>query len=158
MRMSSRRSRTISPICVERGGDLGVAVVGEAALHRGEDARFVGQAHADDEGEAEFFAIGGVERVEAVELGLGEPVEPGAGLLGGAGLGEAAVDRGLAGELGMGADQGELLLGRRRRGRRPSGRHAGRRTTGRASARASTQGECSNRALIARPARSAAAG
>ena len=40
---------------VERGGDLGVAVVGEAAFHRGEDARLVGQAHADDEGEAEFF-------------------------------------------------------------------------------------------------------
>ncbi len=98
----------------ERGLDLGLAVVAEPARHRGEDAGLVGPAHADDEGEAEALAIGGVQRVESLVLRRRQPVEPGRGLLGRRGLGQRAVDRRLAGELRMGADQHQLLLRRER--------------------------------------------
>ncbi len=138
---------------VERRGDLGVAVVGEAALHRGEDARLVGQAHADDEGEAEFLPVGGVERVEAVELRLGQPVEPGAGLLGRARLGEACRRPRPCRRARDGRGSGRAAPRAWPHGPPPSDRRGSR-----DAARASTQGECSNKAVMTRPARSAAAG
>ncbi len=110
---SSSRSRTISPTCSIAVRISVVAVVAQPAFHRREDARLVRQPHADDEGEAELVAIGRVERLEALELRQRQPVEPGAGLLGGGGLGQRRVDRGIARQLGVGADQRELLVGRR---------------------------------------------
>ena len=75
-----------------------------------EDARLVEAAHGDDEGEAELRLVGVVELGEAGALGVGQGVEAGAGLLGG-GLGRQALRGGeLAGEVGVGLEDGEALL------------------------------------------------
>ena len=92
------------------GGELLVAVVGDAGLEGLQDARLVEAAHGDDEGEAELRLVGVVELGEAGALGVGEGVEAGAGLLGGGFGGQAFRRRQLAGEVGVGLEDGEALL------------------------------------------------
>ena len=55
-------------------------VVAEAGVHGGEDHRFGVVADGDDEGEAEFGDIGGVELLESTALMVGEGIESGARL------------------------------------------------------------------------------
>ncbi len=110
--MSFSRQRDDLADLGQRGLNLGIAIIGEPRLHRRENAGLVGEAHADDEREAEAFPIGGIQRMEALIFLRRQPVEPGGGLLGGGGIGQRPVDRRLAGELRVRADQGKLLLGR----------------------------------------------
>src|SRR6185312_6196035 len=63
----------------------------------------------EDERKPEALGVGAVERVEALVLGRGEAVEAGALLLAARIGGEVAGDGGLAGEVRMAAQQGELL-------------------------------------------------
>ena len=56
-------------------GDFRGGIVLQPSLEGGEDARPVGQPHADHEGEAEAFAVAGIEVGEAVEFRIGQPVE-----------------------------------------------------------------------------------
>ena len=92
------------------GGELLVAVVGDAGLEGLQDARLVEAAHGDDEGEAELRLVGVVELGEAGALGVGEGVEAGAGLLGGGFGGQAFGGGQLAGEVGVGLEDGEALV------------------------------------------------
>lgn len=70
----------------------------------------VAALHRLDEGEAEPGLVGVVEFGEAGELLGAAFVNPGAGLLGGAGGGQFATDRCFAGEVRVGVDQRQLGL------------------------------------------------
>ena len=85
--------------------------------------RLVEAAHGDDEGEAELRGVGVVQLGEAGALGVGEGVEAGAGLLGGEFGGEAFRRRQLAGEVGVGLEDGEALV--RARGAEGAGERVG---------------------------------
>src|SRR5438128_7303859 len=89
----------------ERRVDLLLAGVTEARLEGGEDRGLVVPAHRDDERKAEALAVGGIEPLEALVLGVGEAVETGGGLLGAGRRRQRAGARGLAGEVRMRAQQ-----------------------------------------------------
>ncbi len=59
------------------------------------------QQHAEHERKSETVAIGLIERVEALELAFAEPIQHGRCLLCGRCFGERAVDRRIAGQLGV---------------------------------------------------------
>ncbi len=96
----------------ERGREFGVRRVVEPALEGRQDRIEPVPAHADDEREAEPGVVGVVQAVEARVLGVGQPVEPGAGLLGGGVGGQVAFPRRLAGEVGVAAHQRQPALRR----------------------------------------------
>jgi hypothetical protein len=75
-------------------------------------------AHADDEGKAELILVGIVEAMKTGELLLRQRVEPDARLLVLRLLGDGARARGLAGKIGMLAQEGDLGLARCRANRR----------------------------------------
>ena len=78
-------------------------------MHCLQNARLVGQAHADDEGKSELFAIGGIEPVKGLELFRRHPVEPGRGLLSGGGIGQRLIDGGLTGQFRVSTKQVQTL-------------------------------------------------
>ena len=92
---------------IQRSVVLRRRVVLEPPRELAQDRFLAVAADADDEGDAEFGVIGVVEAVEGGELFLAQPVEAGAGLLGGRVGGELALTRRLAGEVRMGLDQRE---------------------------------------------------
>ena len=92
----------------ERGFLFGRGVVAQPPLELAQDRFLAVAAHADNEGHAEFFTVGVVEAMESGELRFAQPVEPGAGLLGGGIHGELALARGFAGKIGMAVDQRAL--------------------------------------------------
>ncbi len=100
-------------------GALGIGVVVQASLKRGQDVGF-GQARApwaaygQDEGVAKALLVGGIECLQPLELIGRAARQPGAGLLVGGGGRQAVVDHGLSRQLRVGPDQGQLLGGRRR--------------------------------------------
>ncbi|MCY1536041.1 hypothetical protein D9M68_714780 [compost metagenome] len=78
------------------------------------ETRAARAAHGQDEREAELGVVVGVELLDLREL-FGRAVgQAGLVLLVGRLGGERLADHGLAGELGVGADQADLLVGRRR--------------------------------------------
>src|SRR5512133_2077779 len=94
--------------------DLRLGVVAQALLTPGEDRRLGVLARADDEREAEALAIGGVERAPARGLLGRQALQARGGLLAGRRAGELAGLRLAPGQLGMGADELEPALARRR--------------------------------------------
>ena len=114
-----------------------------------QDARLVVVAHGDDEGKAELRLVGVVELGEARALGVGQRVEPGAGLLGGRLRASAAWPRPACRRDRGGPSARRAARSRSRRGRRAQARCAGRRrcrAPGRApasQARSAIHGECS---------------
>ena len=102
----------IRPISSQRRVALGFGVVLEPALELAQDRIPGVAANADDEGEAEFLPVGGVEPAEAVELLGAETVEAKPALFGLGILGQVgALDP--AAELRVAADEGRLPLRRR---------------------------------------------
>ncbi len=81
-------------------------------LEGGEDLLPRGALHREDEGKAEAGAVGIVQRREAGKLLGRQAGKPRACLLAGGIVGEVAGNRRLAGEIGMGADEGELCIPR----------------------------------------------
>ena len=67
----------------QRGGELGLAVVVQAPLERGQNLGLAQALDGDDEGKAEARPVGVVEPGEGGALRVGQPVEPGRGLLAG---------------------------------------------------------------------------
>src|ERR1700736_2671451 len=92
----------------ERRRKLGGGIVGEAPSELGEDRCAGMVAHADDEGESEPLAIGGVEPREPGEFLVVEAVETDAALLRPRGCGHGARARELAPEFRMAAYEREL--------------------------------------------------
>src|SRR5690606_35771471 len=84
-------------------------------------------AHADDKRKAEFFRVGGVQFLEALELRRRQAVEAERALLGFRGLREVVGERRSSRKVRMAADQRELFRFARRRDRRRHGveQHAG---------------------------------
>ena len=80
-------------------------------MHRGENSGAGVEAGADDEGETETGAVGGVEVLESGEFLGAEPAEAGGGLFAGGLGGELVLLCEAAGEIGVRADEGELALG-----------------------------------------------
>ena len=101
-------------------GDAGIAgrTGGGAGLHRGEDGRLGVEAGADDKRKTEAGEIGGVEPLKFGELGLGQTIEPGAGLFTGGLGGERVLPGETTGEIGVRADELKLA-------RAPGGAHRG---------------------------------
>ena len=91
-------------------GALGRGVVGQPALHGGQDARLVMVAHGDDEGEAVLFHIVGVDALEGLAFGVGQRVQTGRGLFGRAFRRQPLGLCKLAGKVRVGAQHGELAL------------------------------------------------
>ena len=82
----------------------------QATLELPQDRLLAVPAHADDERNAEFLAVGIVVAVEGGVFRLRQPVEAGAGLLG-LGIGRhGAGARRLAGEVGMALEQRHPLF------------------------------------------------
>jgi hypothetical protein len=99
-------------------GQLEVRVPLQAALEGGDDlrsaqARHARPAHGQDERPAEPLVVAGIDLLDAGEL-FGRAVgQPGPPLFIGALGGQALADHGLAGQLGVGAQQCQLLGARR---------------------------------------------
>ncbi len=99
------------PFHLGAGGlELLIGVVADAGLEGGEDVVPCQAFHGDDEGEAEFCDIGGVEFGEACVLIWAQTIETGAGLFAFALFSQSAGDGELAGKVRMGVEDAELLL------------------------------------------------
>src|SRR5262245_17059501 len=99
------------PINLSQGGcKLRLAVLQPPALKRGEYACAIVVAHRDDKGKAELRSIVAVELRDATDLCRCKRIEPGARLLRMRGSGQGSCARFLAGELGMGIQQRQLLF------------------------------------------------
>ena len=97
--------------CAQAVRELGGAIVGEPAPRRRRGCRLVVVAHRDDERETELRLVGVVERGEPRALGVGQRVEPGAGLLGGRIPAVSRLRRReLAREVGVGRENAEPLV------------------------------------------------
>jgi hypothetical protein len=99
----------------QRFGELEVRVVLEPALEGGDDLRLrqsrsARPAHGEHEREAEAIAVGGVQRRDLRELGRRARGEADAALLVARLGGHRPGGHRLAGELGVRAQQGELLV------------------------------------------------
>ena len=94
---------------LERRGPLCLGAVAQPALEIVQDRIARVPAHADDEGETEALAIGGIQPLEARELRVAQAVEPEAALLPARLRGHGAGTRDLAAELRVAADEAELL-------------------------------------------------
>ena len=90
--------------------EFAIAGISEAGVHGGEDHRLGVVADGDDEGEAEFGHVGGVELGELAAFVVGEGIEAGGGLLGARGFGEALGGCELSRQIGMGGEDAEALL------------------------------------------------
>ena len=106
---------------LQRGRDLRSTVVVQATLARFQNGVARLAAHADDKRETEFLRVGGVQFFEARELGWRQAVEAERALLRFRGLSEIVGQRRAPREVGVTADQFELLGFARRRGRRRHG-------------------------------------
>ena len=128
------RRRVMKKISCSAAANSVAAIVAQAALELGQDRIARVAAHADDEGKAELRLVGIVQAVEARELLLRERVEPDARLLVPRVLGQRAGAGGLAGQVGMAAQEVELAFARRgphrAHHRRVQRRHGGERSLG----------------------------